>query len=124
MLLQYIIAGLDVYIHADTTDVQTIKALPQEDNKIFLLRCNFMDGSNARGYVVILMSNFGNETRNLTRNGTHSLNVEAAVNATHPLSCYTGVYGFDIESDGSVGTLAVPGMIMTNSIIVPLCQRN
>ena len=69
---------------------------------------------------MILMSNFGNETRNLTRNGTQSLNVEAAVNATHPLSCYTAVYGFDIESDGSVGTLAVSGVIMTaDSINVP-----
>ena len=33
----------------------------------------------------------------------------------HPPSCYTGVEAFDIESDGSVGSLAISGQLKVHS---------
>ena len=110
--------SLLVLIHIDTTDVQMIKALVQEDNRRFILQCSFMDDSNAQGCMVVLVSSFGMEKRNLTRSGTQSVEV---VNVMHPLSCYSQVYGYDIESDGSLGTLAVPGIIVRNSSGFALC---
>ena len=63
----------------------------------------------------------GNVTRILTRSTINSDVVEEYVNTTHPLPCYTGVFGYDIESDGTIGTLAVPGEIMTDGISLEPC---
>ena len=106
-------------MYTDTTDVQTITALPHKHNNSFMLQCNFLAGSNAQGCMVVLVSNFGNETKKLTRNSTHAVDI---VNATHPLSCYAEVYGFDIESDGSLGSLAVPGKIIRDSALIAPCM--
>ena len=110
--------SLLVLIHIDTTDVQTITVLVQKDSRRFTLQCSFMDDSNAQGCMVVLVSSFGMEKRNLTRSGTQSVE---AVNVMYPLSCYSWVYGYDIESDGSLGTLAVPGTIARNSSGIALC---
>ena len=64
------------------------------------------------------MSGFGTEKRNLTRSGIQSVE---AVNVMYPLTCYSRVYGYDIESDGSLGTLAIPGIIARNSSGFALC---
>ena len=48
---------------------------------------------------------------NLTRNQRKIYEITLE----HPPSCYTGVEAFDIESDGSVGTLPVPGRLMVIS---------
>ena len=61
--------------------------------------------------MVAVVGEFGNATMNLTRDNTR---VTGILNVTHPLSCFGKVFGFDIESDGSVGTLAVPGVISWN----------
>jgi hypothetical protein len=96
-----------------------ITAVEQEkNNRRFILQCNFMDDSSAQGCMVVLVSSFGTEKWNLTRNGTQSLE---AVNVIYPLSCYSQVYGYDIESDGSLGTLAVQGIIARNSSTVTRC---
>ena len=110
--------SLLVLIHIDTTDVQTITVLVQEDISRFTLQCSFMDDSNAQGCMVVLVSSFGMEKRNLTRSETQSVE---AMNVMYPLSCYSRVYGYDIESDGSLGTLAVPGIIIRNSSGFVLC---
>ena len=95
-----------------------ITALVQEDNRRFILQCSFMDDSNAQGCMVVLVSSLGTEKRNLTRSGIQSVK---AVNVMYPLSCYSRVYGYDIESDGSLGTLAIPGIIARNSSGFALC---
>ena len=59
----------------------------------------------------MVVGEFGNGTMNLTRDNTR---VTGILNVTHPLLCFSKVFGFDIESDGSVGTLAVPGVIPWN----------
>ena len=114
----YYDSELLVLIHIDTTDVQMITALVQEDNRRFTLQCSFMDNSNAQGCMVVLVSSFGTEKRNLTRSGIQSMEV---VNVMYPLSCYSRMYGYDIESDGSLGTLAILGIIAGNSSGFVLC---
>ena len=52
------------------------------------------------------MGELENITVNLDQNGCEVLNV------SHPLSCYHEIFAFDIESDGSVGTLAIPGVLV------------
>ena len=67
-----------------------------------------MTGSNALGCMVVLVSVYHNATVKLTRQNS-SNNVEKSVIVTYPPSCYTKVFGYDIENNGDIGNLAVPG---------------
>ena len=73
------------------------------------LQCEFVTGSNAVGCMVVL-TGFVPYHVNLTRNLSTNL-ATTAVTIEHQPSCYTGIEAFDIESDGSVGSLAVPGQL-------------
>ena len=73
----------------------------------FVVQCDFITGSNARGCMVVLVGEYDNITANLSNLEENSSKV---LNVSHPLSCYHEIFAFDIESDGSVGTLAVPGV--------------
>ena len=75
-------------------------------NDSIIVQCDFITGSNAQGCMVVLVGEFENITVNLEQNGCD------VVNVSHPLSCYHKIFAFDIESDGSVGTLAVPGVLV------------
>ena len=55
-----------------------------------------------------------NTTVNLTRNGFGTVAVEM-INVTCPLMNYIQVIGYDIESDKSIGLLAVHGNILFNT---------
>ena len=78
------------------------------------LQCKFITGSDATGCMVVLTSEYSQKTQyNLTRNST--ISEVLSVTLEHSLSCYTEVKAFDIESDGSVGTLPVPGQLIVNS---------
>ena len=71
-------------------------------------------GSDATGCMVVLTSEYGQKAQyNLTRNST--ISGVLSVTLEHSPSCYTGVEAFDIESDGSVGTLPVPGQLVVIS---------
>ena len=59
--------------------------------------------------VVLTSENSQKVQYNLTRNST--ISEVLSVTLEHPPSCYTGVEAFDIESDGSVGSVAVPGQL-------------
>ena len=54
-----------------------------------------------------------NTTVNLTRNYNSSEAV-GFFNLPFPLSCYHQVYAFDIEADGSIGIMPLPGEIDNN----------
>ena len=54
------------------------------------------------------MSEYHNATVKLTRQNS-SNNVEKSVIVTYSLFCYTKVFGYDIENNGDIGNLAVPG---------------
>lgn len=69
---------------------------------------------------MVLVGKFENVTANITRSSKCSSHT-TILNATHPLTSYNEVYGYDIESDGSIGTLAVPGVITRNSDKISPC---
>ena len=73
-----------------------------------------MEGSDAQGCMVVIQSTYKNETVNITRKYVNGI-TELKVNVTEPTACYHGVHAFDIEYDGSVGTLAVPGQLVKDS---------
>ena len=74
-------------------------------------KCEFVTGSDATGCMVIITGPVAYHI-NLTRNVyTCTNSATTIVTLEHPLSSYTGVEAFDIESDGSIGSLAVPGKI-------------
>ena len=86
------------------------------------VRCDFITGSDAQGCMVVLIGESGNTTVNLTRDDSSLCAMEAL-----PLTMmFSHIFGFDIESDGSVGTLPVPGILtMTNlTEFDPLCKPN
>ena len=58
----------------------------------------------------MVLTGFREYKINLTRN-INTNSATTIVTLEHPPSCYTGVEAFDIESDGSVGSLAVPGQL-------------
>ena len=99
--------------YTDTTDVQNVTAVPLNNTNNFMLQCLFVTGSNARGCMVVLVSEFRNVTENLTREDSNNT-ISGALNVTGILTNFCEVFGFDIESDGSIGTLAIPGIIKSD----------
>ena len=85
------------------------------------IECDFIKNSDAQGCMVVLEGEVDSEQHNHTRNNESGHIMHGVFVLTHPLSCYDKVFGFDIESDGSVGNLAVPGLIMNylNSMCNP-----
>ena len=92
-----------------------------------LVQCEFITGSDAQGCLVVLLGgnridNATHSVRSNSSNTSTNLTVlEKLIDSTYPLSCYRDVYGFDIESDGSIGTLAISGELNT-SISVTACD--
>lgn len=62
----------------------------------------------------MLVGDTVNTTVNVTRCGTSSCSVMTL--HSQSLSCYFEVFAFDIESDGSVGTLAISGKLKDEPI--------
>ena len=94
----------------DTTDVQgATTTLARETNKV-VLQCTFAIGSDAQGCMIVLMGEVGNVTKILKRSNADE-QVDETLIIPRPLHCYTGLFAYDIESDGTIGTLGVPGEI-------------
>jgi hypothetical protein len=91
----------------DTTDVQKVSAVALDDQHTFIIECEFIPGSDAQGCLVVLVGESDNITVNLTRS-SKVVTVEVA----NPPSSYFKVLAFDIERDGSVATLSIPGDII------------
>ena len=81
-----------------------VRAVELADSATFRVSCKFLPGSSARGCMVVLVSEAENTTVNLTRT-----NYEKDVMVTYSPSCYNKIIAYDIEQDGTVGTLAFPG---------------
>jgi hypothetical protein len=99
---------ITLYI-VDTIDVQVVTAILMEGVNASIIQCEFVPGSTATGCMVVL-TGLEAYNVNLTRN-IHTNSATTTVTLEHPPSCYTGVEAFDIESDGSVGSLSVPGQL-------------
>ena len=107
----YTISTQSLVSHADTTDVQVVKVTLIEGANASTIQCEFIAGSDATGCMVVLIG-FVAYHVNLTRNvNTCTNSAITTITLEHPASSYTGVEAFDIESDGSVGSLAVPGQL-------------
>ena len=72
--------------------------------------------------MVVLVGDTINTTVNVTRCGTSSCSVMTL--HSQSLSCYFEVFAFDIESDGSVGTLAISGELKDELISKLSCAQN
>ena len=104
-------------LSTDTTDVQKVTATVSAE--AITVQCMFVNGSTARGCMVVLVGQSDNVTVNLT-----SLRDDLSVtifNDTHLLqnACITGVVGYDLESDGTVGTLAIIGELSNGNLTCP-----
>ena len=75
-----------------------------------MLQCMFVTGSDAIGCLVVLqlVGEADNITFNLTRKGNHMC-VMKTVKLTKSSMCTSEIFGYDIESNGSIGALPVPG---------------
>ena len=68
--------------------------------------------------MVVLLGESENTTVNLTRDDKCTIK-------PLPLTTYLNhAFGFDIESDGSVGTLAIPGTVSTTADDLLCLQKN
>ena len=119
------------YTSTDTTDVQSVHARPVENS--ILLQCEFITGTDAQGCSVVLLGRKEIDnvtfTMNITKTDASSTLtiLERLINSTYLFSCYQSVHGFDIESDGLVGALAVPGELLSAynaSLLSDPCSLN
>lgn len=82
--------------------------------------CEFVTGSNAMGCMVVLTSDGQKATYNLTR--SESVNFSnVSVILEIPQSCIDRVEAFDIEADGSVGSVAIPGEVRNTFKLPRFC---
>ena len=61
--------------------------------------------------MIVLVGTYNNVTVIISRRYQISDSANATINVAEPVSCYHEVYALDIEHDGGVGTLAVPGQL-------------
>ena len=86
-----------------------------EADDSFMVSCDFISGSDARGCLVVLLGVHDNITVEVERNSSLVLNV------SHPLSCYNAVIAFDIEFDGSVESQPISGEIRLGKHVGDQC---
>lgn len=91
----------------------------EESNATFIIQCVFLTGSIAQGCMVVLEGQLDTITVNLTRNSWCAADV---VDVSLPASNYSEVIGYDIEYDGSVGMLAIHGVILNNDSSTVPCM--
>ena len=72
--------------------------------------CEFVSGSNAKGCMVVLTSGGQAATYNLTKSETVNCSI-LTVTLEFAQSHVDQVEAFDIEANGSVSSLAVPGLL-------------
>ena len=105
----YCLLCTDFYL--DTTDVQEVRVAEvrgKQDSA--LIHCDFILGTDALGCMVILVGEVTNTTVIVNRDDTTGVGV-ASTELPLPLDCYHDVMAFDIEADGSNGTLAITGTL-------------
>ena len=100
--------------------MQSVSVAPNGGHDGIRVQCIFVRGSNAQGCMVTLADDNDGISVNLTRSKA-SLCIEAEFKLSGILSDYSAVWGYDIEDDGSVGNVAVPGTI-THENISTACE--
>ena len=101
-----------IHLYPDTTDVQGVTVVEVEGRqKTGKISCNFMTGSEALGCVVVLVGEVTNTTVILKREDANGGGV-VITELPYPLSCYYDVIAYDVEANGSNGTLPVLGTLV------------
>ena len=90
---------------------RAVRVIAMESIDKIRIQCNFIIGSDARGCKVVLVGELSNTIVNLIRKNNIT-EVFTSYTLPYPVSCYYEVFVFDIEADGSTGTLPVPGILM------------
>ena len=72
--------------------------------------CEFVSGSNAKGCMVVLTSGGQEATYNLTKHESVNCSI-LTVALEFPQLHIDQVEAFDIEANGSVSALAIPGLL-------------
>ena len=83
--------------------------LKEDSSQDASIQCEFIVGSKARGCMVVLTREQEREEYRLTRN-TITNSAILRVTLRHVVSSYVDIEAFDVEFDGSIGSVAVPGM--------------
>ena len=90
------------------------------------IHCLFINGSDARGCQVVLVSEHAgieNVTEDFTRSNTlYNLFVQEKLNISSPVSCYQKLLGFDIEINYTIGDLAIEGNLTSH--VGGLCRSS
>lgn len=94
--------------------MQVVNAVTMDNNTLITVQCEFITGSDAQGCMIVLVSNFENITVNLTKSSPCTV---VELNVTQKIFEFTEVFGYDIESNGSVGSLPIYGILSTNNNI-------
>ena len=79
------------------------------DKSTVTFQCTFIHGSDSLGCKVVLVSDkprIDNKTVNISRNYKPA---QKTVNSTQPFSCYSRMFAFDIEFNGTIGDLTIEG---------------
>ena len=100
-------------IYIDTSDVQSV-SVSLMDRSTVIFQCTFIHGSDALGCKVVLVSNnpgVDNKSVNISRNNYKS--AQKTVILTQPFSCYSRMFAFDIEFNGTISNLTIEGQMST-----------
>lgn len=94
-----------------------------ENNTV--VQCDFIIGSDAQGCMVVIVGESENFTTTLRKNNSENFTLAVIVTVPQQLLCYSNaeVFGYDIEFNGSIGLLAVPG-VLKREIGNSLCVTN
>ena len=101
-----------IILYIATSDVQSV-SVTLVDESTTTFHCIFIHGSDALGCKVVLVSDnpgINSETMNISRNYKSA---QKTVNITQPLSCYSRMFAFDIEFNGTISNLTIEGQIST-----------
>ena len=106
------------HLLSDTTDVQNVSIVLLEDNiNSAQIRCTFVAGSQAQGCVVVLEDVSNNHKivfKILKQNMSNFASITSDFEKADSICKYNyTIYAYDIEANGSNGTVAVP--IFNNS---------
>ena len=89
------------------------------------IQCHFINGSDARGCKVVIVSNHtivDNITVTLLRaDETESIASTTMLNLTRVFDCYHHVFAYDIEANNSTSNLAITGKLNITTVTVTEC---
>ena len=84
------------------------------------VECHFINGSDAQGCKVVVVSDHpsvGNITAMLIRHNESDTTASGQVNLTYHIDCYHYVLAFDIEANGTISSLATKGEIESDQLL-------